>query len=122
MRLLLSSLAGAAVLVGLVIAGPPAARPKTYLAVIDFASDQGKYGVRLADSVRLRMARHDQYDVVDHLTTAEHTAPLPTTADRKKLIDLMTNTLAVNMCIYGSVTKRGPVIRADICLLDLRDR
>ena len=42
--------------------------PRISVVVFDFAGDE-ELGKELADSVRLRLARHKEYDVVDQLTT-----------------------------------------------------
>lgn len=95
-------------------------QPAAYLAVIDFAGKNAKIGKQLADSVRLRMRRHKEYQVIDRHTTAEFTSPLSASAEAKKVISLMTDKLGVNMCIYGWAEKQGDTVRAEVCLIDLR--
>ncbi len=112
---------GAMVLAGVAASASAAKSPKIYLAVIDFECGQGKYGALLADSVRLRIRRHKEFEVIDKLTTAETTSPLAAATDKKKITELMTTKLGVNMCVYGSVTKQGQSITAEISLLDLRN-
>jgi TolB-like protein len=94
---------------------------KLYVAVFDFASTPDKLGRQLADSVRVMLARHQGYDVLDKLTTRDAAASLPADADRKKVLALMTDQLAVHLAVHGTVRRRGGTVEADVRCVDLTD-
>jgi len=94
----------------------PAAR-KTYVVVFDFAGD--RYGRKLADSIRLRLRGHAQYEVLDRLTTQEFSGPVPISAPRGKLLTLM-KTLACDVALYGTVRQSGHDVRVEAGCIDLR--
>ena len=69
----------------------------------------------------MKLARHDEFEVMDRLTTAELTAAMPATAEPDKVADLMTDRLAVTVAVYGSATKdarRG--VTLELACVDLR--
>ena len=94
---------------------------KTYVVVFDFACQDARLGEQLADSVRLKLRRHEDYDVLDYLTTREASGPLEATADQSKVIALMTNQLGVNLALYGTVVKSGDAVRAQVVCIDLSE-
>ncbi|MDP6044641.1 MAG: hypothetical protein QGG25_03455 [Phycisphaerae bacterium] len=101
------------------LAGPPAVKAeKTYVVVFDMACKDGDYGKKLSDSIRLRLARHKEFSVVDSLTTRDHAKPTGAQADRSKLISLMKDKLLVTVGIYGTVSVRGKQITADIACIN----
>lgn len=101
---------------------PPAAprHVKAYVAVFDFACEQGDYGKQIADSVRLRLARHEDYDVTDGLTMQAASEPLPAGSPRDDVVKIM-DRLATNLAVYGTVQKTGNTVAATIECLDLTD-
>jgi hypothetical protein len=100
-------------------AGEPTATmpsgPLTRLSVVvfDFTGDE-ELGKQLADSIRLRLARHKEYDVVDQLTTQELAATVGVDWPREKIADLTAKKFACSVGICGSVKKKGDAITADV--------
>jgi len=114
-------------------AAPPATRPasRIHVVVFDFdtsgVTDTGgpstplpkrPIGVRLADSVRLKLRRHAGYEVLDRLTTQETARPLGLQTDLPKIVNLMDDRLAVTMALYGTVKREGAVVEAKIRCID----
>ncbi|MFB3892084.1 MAG: hypothetical protein ACE15C_08695 [Phycisphaerae bacterium] len=97
---------------------PAAKKPLAYVVIFDFACKDGGFGKQVADSARLRLARHEEYDVVDGLTTADASPPLPLDAPRDKVAKLMER-LACTIAVYGAVTKSGDTFKAEVRVLDL---
>jgi hypothetical protein len=97
---------------------PDGAEPaqKVYAVVFDVASADVASGKQLADSIRLRLRAHDEYDVLDRLTTEEAAGPLAE-ADRDKARRLMAR-LASNQAIFGTLTQNGDAFQAEICFID----
>jgi hypothetical protein len=81
--------------------------------VFDFAGDE-ELGRQLADSVRLRLARHKEYDVVDQLTTQELAATVGADWPREKIVALTTKKFACSVGICGSVRKSGNTTTVDV--------
>jgi len=107
-----------------------AAQNRIYVAVIDFETigDKGSrpVGVQLADSVRLRMARHKGgavgvKEVIDKLTTREFFKAISVKTDSKKVSAILVDKMAVNMGLYGTVRMTGSTVRAEICCINLID-
>jgi len=114
--------------------GPAASNLKAYVVVFDFHTEgetnagasadplsKRPLGVQLADSVRLRLGRHKDYEVIDRLTTEEHSGALPASTDMAKVIKLMTDPLGANVGLYGTVDRDGQRVRAEIRCIDLTD-
>lgn len=104
-------------------AAPAASKPKAvraYVVIFDFASDQGDSGKQIADSVRLRLARHEDLEVIDGITTAEASGPMGADTPGEKIAALM-DRLAVNYAVWGSVRKDGQRVQADVRCLDMTD-
>ena len=125
-RLIVSCLAATAFLPAGAGAGadapaPPQAPEKVFVAVVDFACKSPRLGRQLADTVRVRLRRHKEYEVIDQLTTSEAAAGLPIAADPKTVASLMTDRLAVQVALYGSVETRGEGLSAKLRLIDLTD-
>lgn len=99
--------------------GPAAGDKKTCVVVFDFACAQGDYGKQISDSIRLRLRRHKEYFVVDRLTTQETAGPTGVDVDRKKIIKIMNEQLAVTVALYGTVTKTGETFFAEVSGVDL---
>jgi len=97
----------------------PATGPKVYALVFDFHSEDAKLGEQLADSVRLRLRRHEQFEVIDRLTTQEFTKPTGAEADREKLAELLTRKMGANLGIYGTVSQKGRAVTVEAACLDL---
>jgi hypothetical protein len=114
--LVVASLAGAG------LAGPPGAKAKqTYVVVFDLACADGDYGKKLSDSIRLRLARHKEFSVVDSLTTRDYDQPSGPDADSDGVTSLMRNKLLVTVGIYGSVSVRGSKVTAKIAGVNITD-
>jgi len=94
----------------------PAAGGKVYAVIFDFACAGSDHGRALADSVRLRLRRHEEYDVLDRLTTQEASRPLGVEA-QKDAIGLM-GSLASNLAVFGTVQVSGAEVRAEIRCID----
>ena len=94
---------------------------KVYVVVFDFDGTPPKLGRQLADSVRIMLRRHKAYDVIDALTTRDAAETMPADADEKKVLALMKDHLAVNLAIFGTVEKRGELVRAKVRCIDLTD-
>lgn len=109
----------------LALAAEPAGRPApkkvaAYVVIFDFASGAGEAGKQVADSVRLRLAAHEEYDVADGITTAEASPPVPADADKEKVKALM-DRLAVNYAVYGTIQREGKAVKAQVRCLDRTD-
>ena len=116
---ILSALALAAVAAAVV----PAARgadkaPKVYVVVFDFSCSSPRMGQQLADSIRLQL-RRQKYEVIDRLTTQDVSGVLPADADRQKIVTLMTEQIGANLALYGTLTKAGDKMTADVRCIDL---
>jgi hypothetical protein len=103
---------------------------KIYIAVIDFETlgpaKARPLGVQLADSVRLRLARHKGgaigvKEVIDKLTTREFSGPISVKTDSGKVSAILADKLAVNMGIYGTVRTSGAAVSAEVCCVNLID-
>jgi len=115
-------------------AGKPTTRTRTHVVVFDFETVIGgkvaprkdvplekcTLGERLADSIRLALRPHGQYEVIDRLTTQEFSGPLGADADRKGIAKLIKR-LAAGAAVYGTVQKVGQNVRAEVRYLDLTD-
>ena len=94
---------------------------KTFVVIFDFAcKDKPDLGKQLADSLRTKFKDREGYDLVDHLTTAQFSPPLPHDAAVDSIVELMKDKLAVNFALYGTVTQTGEVIEAKVACVDLR--
>lgn len=98
----------------------PAPRPqKVYVAVFDFASSPPRLGQQLADSVRQMLARHEEFEVIDALTTRQAASSLPADAETAKVLVLMNETLGANVALLGTVRAQGDGVRAEVRCIDL---
>jgi len=88
--------------------------------VVDFVSEEGRLGEQLTDSLRLRLRRHEDYDVIDRITTQELTGPLPADTPQPALAELMAQAGAT-VALCGSVTSDDGVVTADVSFLDGTD-
>ena len=100
--------------------GAAEAPAKVYVVVFNFASQPARLGEQLADSIRLRLRRHKEYEVLDRLTTADASGPLSADADQKKIIAILKDKLGMHVGIYGSVS-RGGGVTAEVCMIRLKD-
>ena len=89
-----------------------------HVVVFDFACRDGDYGKKLSDSIRLRLARHKIFSVVDSLTTRDHLKSAAANADRKAIISLMKDKLLVTIGIYGTVSVSGAKVTAEIACIN----
>ena len=100
---------------------------KAYVVVFDFkaaAGTKASYGTQLADGIRLKLRRHKQagWEVIDALSTREFAGATPIETDLKKVRALMTDKLAVNVGVYGTVRAAADgQIQAEVRFVDLRD-
>jgi hypothetical protein len=101
-------------------AGPKAPK-KIFLAVFDFVSTPPAAGRQLADTIRVRLRRHEEFDVIDPLTTREAAESVPITTDPKAVSAMMADKLAVQVALYGSVEPRGAGMSAKLRCIDLTD-
>jgi len=118
-----AALLTAAILAARSAAAPPtrpAAKVQAHVAILDFACADAEYGRKLANAIRMRLARHEELDVVDQLTTAELADALPAATERDKVAELMRRKLGVDLAVYGTVTKVGPAVRLEAACVDLR--
>ena len=91
---------------------------KIHVVVFDFACKDGDYGKKLSDSIRLRLARHKIFSVVDSLTTRDHLKSAGADADRKTIISLMKDKLLVTIGIYGTVSVNGREVTAEVACIN----
>jgi len=91
---------------------------KAYILVFDFTCDQGTYGAQISDSLRLRLRRHKEYDVMARVDVQDLTKPYPIGTDQKEIIAVLKK-IGMTMGIYGTVTKSGPNVTAEIRCVDL---
>jgi len=100
---------------------PAKARKEGYAIVFDFfCPGNEEYGRKLANAIRMRLARHEELEVIDRLTTGELSEPLPAGTDTAKVVKMMTDRLAVNIAVYGTVSKSGRDVRLELRGIDLR--
>ena len=120
-RMLAGTLATAVALFALAPRAAAADKPpKVYVVVFDFVSTPPAYGQQLADSIRLQL-RRQKYEVIDRLTTREVSGPLDAKTDRAKVVKLMSEQVGANLGLYGTVTKGGDTVTADLRCIDLTD-
>ena len=112
-------LIASAVLTIAAAAGAAEKPKKVYVIVLDFACRPAKLGQQLADSVRVRMRRHKEYEVLDRLTTADVSKPMPETTDPKRIVTMLKDKLGMHMAIYGSVSKSGASVNVQACMVSL---
>lgn len=110
----------------------PAETPKAYVAILNFvtadAADPGgrtplesrPEGIRLADAIRLRLRRHEEYEVIDRLTTESASGPIGADTEPGDVIELMRERIGANYAVYGTVAAAGAGLRAEFCCIDLR--
>ncbi len=95
---------------------------KTHACVLDFhCPASAAYGRKLANAIRMRLARHEEFEVMDPLTSAELAPALPASTDTAKVIKIMTTKLAVGVAIYGTASKNDSGVRLELRGVDLRD-
>lgn len=96
--------------------------PVLYTVVFDFTyHGKGDYGKKLADSIRLRLRRHERFKVIDRFTTAEIAPPKPISLDTpvKRIIALLKDKYAAHIAILGTVERNGSVVRAEVRCIDI---
>ncbi len=99
----------------------PTKPAKTYVCVLNFhCPANAEYGRKLANAIRMRLARHKDFEVIDPLTTAELAPAMPAGADTAKVIEIMTKKLAVEVAIYGTASKTDAGVRLELRGVDLR--
>ncbi len=99
-------------------AEPPGAR---HVVVFDLAGARGGYGAQLADSIRLRLRRHNAYEVIDRLTTADLTPAggVSLKTSDVQIVKLLRTRAAAQMAIFGEVQTIGRSVRAEIRCVDI---
>jgi hypothetical protein len=100
---------------------PDKAPSRIYAAIFDFASSPASDGQKLADTLRVRLRRHEEFEVISALETREVAEALPIGTEPKKVMQLMTERLAVHVAIYGSVERLGAGLSAKLRCIDLAD-
>lgn len=83
--------------------------------------EKSDYGERLAETVRMKLRRHEDYKVIDQHTTADFTEPMPADAPLEKFAPSMHGMLAANLALYGTVHVEGKTVKAEVCCLDMTD-
>jgi len=112
-------------------------KPKTiYVAIFDFTTEVNGQkvpadrraplkkqtpGLRLADSVRLRLRRHEAYEVLDRFTMAEFGPPVGFSTPAGEVTKMMTERLGVHVGVCGTVRRTGRDLRVVVRGIDLRD-
>ncbi|MCD6365313.1 MAG: hypothetical protein J7M14_05505, partial [Planctomycetes bacterium] len=101
---------------------PRATRPdgdsaKVHVVVFDFAG--GDRGEKLADSIRLRLRRQANWEVVDRLTTQEFSGAIAADSNGSAVVKLMKN-LACEIAVFGSVERVGAEVHVRLGCIDLR--
>ena len=95
----------------------PATRPaKVVVVVLDFAGDDSEPTRSLADSIRIRLAKHaDAFTVIDRLTTQE-LAPdrYGDKADAQAVGELLQESFSASVALVGTVSKRPDGMTARI--------
>jgi len=94
---------------------------KTHVVIFDTACRDGDYGEKLSDSIRLRLARHKEFSVVDRFTTRDVAESIGSDADRSKVISLMKDKLLVTAAVYGTVSVRGKQVDANVACINFTD-
>lgn len=112
-----------ALLLTLLTASAASAAPpkKSYVAVFDFKSTPAAAGEQLADSVRIMLRRHEEFDVLDRLSVREAGEAPGLDADPNAVRRTMKEKLAVNVALYGTVVNRGGMTFVEVRCLDQRD-
>ena len=102
---------------------PASAPAKALTLIFDFASDpKGNAGTTLADSLRLRLARHAEFIVVDRITTHEiREEPVAFATDSAEVIDLVKESAQARLALYGTAQHRGDTWKVDLVILDFKD-
>jgi len=97
---------------------PDDPRPKkAYVICFDFASAEAGYGEAMADTIRLKLARHEEYFVLDRITSQEGAPPQGADADPKTVEKFM-DQLGLNVGLYGTVAKRGDTVTVEVRCID----
>ena len=100
---------------------PVSAEAKTFAVVFDFhCPGDEAFGKDLANVVRMRLARHQDIEVIDRFTTAEFAKPLPAGADPAKVRRIMAEQIASQIGVYGTATKAGHDVTLELRGIDLR--
>ncbi|MCY2925039.1 MAG: hypothetical protein NT031_06295 [Planctomycetota bacterium] len=97
----------------------PAASEKAYVGVFDM---EGKGGEDIAEKVRIRLGKHEEFEVLDRATTAEAAATLGAGAEKAKVVGLMANPLGVQVAIYGTISRQGARVTAQVVCVDRREK
>jgi len=105
-------------------APPPEAKaPKVkFVVVFDFAcASDASLGRQLADSVRIRLRRHDGYKVIDRLSTSELTPAGGVSAKtpHAEIVRLLEERVGAHVAVLGVVRKAGRGVRAEVRCVDV---
>jgi len=95
-------------------------KPKIKIIIYDFHCAEGAYGAKVSDSLRLRLARHLEFDVLDGPTTQDFSTPTPADARQEDVLANMKK-MAMQVGIYGTLVKSGSTFTADVRCIDLRN-
>ena len=109
-----------AVLLGIVLPLRAADAPqvKFHAIIFDFACNEGDCGPKVADSIRLRLRRHKEYEVFTRIETQDLCKPMGFKTDVKKVAALMTRS-GFSVGIHGTVTKSGSSYTAEVRCVNL---
>jgi hypothetical protein len=97
-----------------------APRPLAHVLIVDFACEDGELGKTVAQNVRMRLARHEEYFVLDRISTQDLTSPLGAEADANQAITLLTRA-GCDVAFWGTVRKNGGTVTADVRCANAND-
>ena len=96
-------------------------RYKAHVIVLDFAGDDPQLGKAVAQNIRMRLARHEEYFVLDRVSTQDLLLPVGIGADANRVAELMTGQAGCDIALYGTVRKSGEGLSADVRCVNLQD-
>jgi len=96
------------------------AKRKASVVIFDFVSEDPNLGKAVAQNVRMRLARHEEYFVLDRLSSQEISKPLGADAEANRVVEMMQGWAGCNVGLCGTVRKDGKGITADVRCIDLR--
>ena len=89
-----------------------APRPKAHVMILDFASE-GELGKAVAQNVRMRLARHAEYFVLDRISTQDLSPAVGAEADANEVLRLL-NRAGCDVAFWGTVRRNGGGVAADV--------
>lgn len=93
---------------------------KTFIMVFDFYCKEIETGKQVSEALRTRLRHKEQLEIVDHLTVADNTKPLPIETDPAEAVEIIRDKMACTVGFYGTVTRKGKeALSAEIRCIDL---